>query len=536
MVLNRYEIQSKPMEQTCSVNNDDDHREEWFGNHANNENNSIMVASEEGSAGVATNHNLFPQSPTEELPEFPVDVSTQQQIEKPKSLCSRVLTLLQYTFSLVLLLFALALTVAAIVTKQTAVAEATHPVIALTFLVGLLLWLGLLEGGQGCIVGLQPRDAQSYVHCHPWTFRCVQATAGKNLQRYIVGRQFLVVLVVFGINLCGSPVAEANVLGLPSIAHEAFLASGLALMLVTIVVGQLAAQVNSATCLLDFINSRLSLITVWVALDVEQSGLLHACYLVQMLFSRSTDNSFTSESLSRYSRFWFRARVVMSLVVLGFAFAATVAALFDGQTTMWEGSIPASVSVIIFFVLTCFVGLMEGTQIALFAVVHPPEEDSRRHPIALQNCQLVFQGSNFQAFLIGRQMWVTICMILVARITTISAPDDEGDTMLGVPSTVQGFFQTGLLGALITTIVGSLIWRVVASSFPLAFLSNPLIYLIIRLCLLLEASGVCMSAWILAASHKRLVGLQGTAGILQLCNTARHNVVIIYVPIYHAFY
>jgi len=30
--------------------------------------------------------------------------------------------------------------------------------------------------------------------------------------------------------------------------------------------------------------------------------------------------------------------------------------------------------------------------------------------------------------------------------------------------------------------------------------------------------------------------IQGTAGILQLCNTARHNVVIIYVPIYHAFY
>jgi len=30
--------------------------------------------------------------------------------------------------------------------------------------------------------------------------------------------------------------------------------------------------------------------------------------------------------------------------------------------------------------------------------------------------------------------------------------------------------------------------------------------------------------------------LRGTAGILQLCNTARHNVVITYVPIYHAFY
>ena len=30
--------------------------------------------------------------------------------------------------------------------------------------------------------------------------------------------------------------------------------------------------------------------------------------------------------------------------------------------------------------------------------------------------------------------------------------------------------------------------------------------------------------------------LQGTAGILQICNIARHSVVIIYVPIYHAFY
>jgi len=28
----------------------------------------------------------------------------------------------------------------------------------------------------------------------------------------------------------------------------------------------------------------------------------------------------------------------------------------------------------------------------------------------------------------------------------------------------------------------------------------------------------------------------GTAGILQICNIARHSVVIIHVPIYHAFY
>ena len=70
------------------------------------------------------------------------------------------------------------------------------------------------------------------------------------------------------------------------------------------------------------------------------------------------------------------------------------------------------------------------------------------------------------------------------------------------------FFNTGLLGAVITTIVASLAWRIVASSFPLAFMSNPLIYLIIRLCLFLEMTGVCSAAWLLALIHKQVAGYQ----------------------------
>jgi hypothetical protein len=64
------------------------------------------------------------------------------------------------------------------------------------------------------------------------------------------------------------------------------------------------------------------------------------------------------------------------------------------------------------------------------------------------------------------------------------------------------------LGAIITTTVASLAWRIVASSFPVAFLSNPLIYFILRLCLLLEASGICSSAWLLALIHKSVVGYE----------------------------
>jgi hypothetical protein len=199
-------------------------------------------------------------------------------------------------------------------------------------------------------------------------------------------------------------------------------------------------------------------------------------------------------------------RVVFSLVVLGFSFAVTLTALFDGKTTMYEG-VPEYVSVIALFILMAFVGMMEGMQIALFAVINMPADELKKHPLAAKVCELTFTGSNLQAFLIGRQICVTCCMFIVARITSCDVDVDAGEeTIFGVSSGVQEFFNTGLLGAVVTTIVASLAWRIIASSFPIAFLSNPLIYVIIRLCLILEASGVCSAAWLLALIHKQIAG------------------------------
>jgi len=109
--------------------------------------------------------------------------------------------------------------------------------------------------------------------------------------------------------------------------------------------------------------------------------------------------------------------------------------------------------------------------------------------------------------LVGRQMCVTLCMFIVARITSCDVDVDAGqDTVFGVSDRMQEFFNTGLPGAVITTVIGSLAWRIIASSFPVAVLENPLIYAIIRLCLVVEASGLCSAAWLLALIHKRLMG------------------------------
>merc|ERR1711981_1314292 len=94
-------------------------------------------------------------------------------------------------------------------------------------------------------------------------------------------------------------------------------------------------------------------------------------------------------------------------------------------------------------------------------------------------------------------------MFIVARIATLDIK--TGGNIFGVSNGLQDFFDTGLLGAVISTIIGSLAWRIIASSFPLAFMSNPLIYIIIRICLFLEVTGIASAAWVLALIHKSIV-------------------------------
>ena len=393
--------------------------------------------------------------------------------------------------------------------SSTAVDYGIPPIGAFFLFWFLILWLATMEGGQGCLVGLQPIDREFYVYSHPRAYKNTSiAHKGDNMERFIIGRQFLAVLVIFLINLCGSAIASADPLKLPLGINAVFLDNGVAMMITTIVLGQLVSQVNAAVCMLDFINNYFMLFTVYASLAIEFSGLLHAVYLVQYGFAAITGNPIESNqgprSFLQKIFFWFR--VLMSSSILGFALAVTLKALLKEQSGMWEG-VPSSASIVIFFVLLCVVGLLEGMQIAAFALVNMPEEELQTHKVAYSNCKLMFSGQNLQAFLIGRQIFAASLMFIVARIATIKIPKGA-ENIFSVSNGFQNFLDTGLLGAIVLTIIGSLVWRIVASSYPLAFMSNPIIYIIIRFCLLLESSGICSSSWVLARFHKVLVGYQ----------------------------
>eukprot|EP00339_Tiarina_fusa_P001146 CAMPEP_0117027750 /NCGR_PEP_ID=MMETSP0472-20121206/20249_1 /TAXON_ID=693140 ORGANISM="Tiarina fusus, Strain LIS" /NCGR_SAMPLE_ID=MMETSP0472 /ASSEMBLY_ACC=CAM_ASM_000603 /LENGTH=562 /DNA_ID=CAMNT_0004735069 /DNA_START=75 /DNA_END=1763 /DNA_ORIENTATION=+ len=434
-----------------------------------------------------------------------------------------VVRIIKYTFSTVLLALCLNMIITGIFAEATPIGKSANSLVAFSTMWILILWLGVLEGGQGCLVGLQPIDKELYAKTHPMTHQCATiAHKGDNLNRFIVGRQFLVVLVVFCLNLCCTMVEGAVIPGFSNGLVAVFLSSGIAVMLITVVLGQLSAEVNATNCMLDFINTPVMVCTTWVCLAIESSGLLHSVYLVQCFFSLFTrKGSETQDEPSRTNMqsLFFWVRVLLSLTLLCYALTVTLAALLEDKTTMCQG-LPDVSSVAIFICLICMLGMLEAMQIALFAVVNLPSEDLQEHPVAVANCQLVFSDDNFKAFLIGRQIWVTTCMFLLARITTTDVDTDgPGDgNVLNVSSAIQKFFNTGLPGALITTIVASLVWRIIASSFPIAFMANPFVRVTIRLCLLLEASGVFSAAWLLGDILKLVIGLKpdevyiGTSG------------------------
>lgn len=112
----------------------------------------------------------------------------------------------------------------------------------------------------------------------------------------------------------------------------------------------------------------------------------------------------------------------------------------------------------------------------------------------------------FSCFLFGSQC-VTMCFFIVARVTTISVDDGE-ENIFGVSDGIQALFDTGLLGALITTIVASIAWQLVASAFPMAFMSTPITYILLRWCLFLEWTGLCQGAWVIARIHRKIVGFK----------------------------
>jgi silicon transporter len=420
--------------------------------------------------------------------------------------------------SLTILIFSITIVLALIFTGNTQFARDIHPIFAAVLLWVLIIWMSMIEGGQCSLVGLPPINRELYRESHPITYKITGwGHKGDNLDRYLMGRQFMVIFVNFTISLCGGTLSNAEVFNLPGWLSFLFLDTGLAMVFQNVIVGQLTSQVNASHMMLDYINNYFMVFTYWVAAGIEVTGVMHTSYLIRMIAYWLNGKPVESNEPAKTGMIalFHWGRILFSLFILGACFAVTIEALFKGQTNLWAGC-PEIVGLILFFVLMCWIGLLEGMQIAFFTVAKLPKSERGSGSLALKTCDCLFRngGRNLPGFMCGRQMTVTLCFFVVARVTTINTVigGDQNDTETGnifnVSNGLQQFFNFGFCGALITTILGSVAWQLVAGAFPIGFLNNPVVFLTLHIALLIEASGLMSASWLLAAIQKKICKFQ----------------------------
>ena len=144
------------------------------------------------------------------------------------------------TYSTALLLLCTVIIMDSIFAGNTKIAEDVHPWAAFFLLWGGLTWLAMVEGGQASLVGLPPVDMNLYKKSHPVTHDIMKViNKGDTLDHYLMGRQFLVLALIFLENNAGDPIdKERQILGLlPLWINKAWLETGLSRFFMTAMIG-----------------------------------------------------------------------------------------------------------------------------------------------------------------------------------------------------------------------------------------------------------------------------------------------------------
>lgn len=284
--------------------------------------------------------------------------------------------------------------------------------------------------------------------------------------------------------------------------------TGLCLVLVTLLLGQMVGQISSAICMLDFTNNRFMTFTTWASLICESTGVMHAVYGFQLSLERlcgGTTSSSSGSSTLHAALWWIK--MLCSLLLSIFSMAMTVYAIYREWTNLDLFTGAPHIVLVFFLLLLLFRSLMEALQIAVFRVSRLDEKTYRdTHPMAHRNLRLAI--AHIESVVIGRQFWATLSTFFIASISSLSPDLMNGETVFGVPKWLNDFFITGLLGAVLTTVFGSLIMRVIASTYPLFCLNNPLAFLLIQLCRAARATGLLEFSHPLAKVADKLFGWQ----------------------------
>lgn len=155
------------------------------------------------------------------------------------------------------------------------------------FIVALFL-LGIVEGLQLALVELKRQDPETYKDSHPTAYRLGKITSkGDNIEKFLVGRQVIVVFLVF----FSAKMTAITVPGqdfffpIPSWFSSIFLETGLLASLIVVVVAQLTPQIVASVFPVQFLQLPFMKPVYYMCLLLEFTGLTHVCWLLVHMLS-----------------------------------------------------------------------------------------------------------------------------------------------------------------------------------------------------------------------------------------------------------
>jgi hypothetical protein len=162
-----------------------------------------------------------------------------------------------------------------------------HPVAVFIIFCLSGIFLAHLEGLQVAILVAEGKDREPYAESHPRAYALMKvATTEKNVRRFLIGRQFFVIFVVFLINQC-TIFPNISHLGIPAGVWFAFVSLGFPTALNILCWCQLPAQLLGNLDPYMFMNRYGPFFTLYVCLVTEMTGLAHFSWVVSA-FSRAT--------------------------------------------------------------------------------------------------------------------------------------------------------------------------------------------------------------------------------------------------------
>lgn len=165
-----------------------------------------------------------------------------------------------------------------------------------------LICLSLLEGLQVAILVTENTDPESFRISHPRAYQLMKrVTFEKNVRRFLIGRQFFVIFIVFLINQC-TIFPDMPHSGINNIVWLLLVQLGLPTALTVLCFSQLPAQLLANQDPLLFMSRYGACLTLEICLFTEKTGLAHFSWVVTSL-SKATWFSITATKLDEIGQY-----------------------------------------------------------------------------------------------------------------------------------------------------------------------------------------------------------------------------------------